>query len=81
MKVKSSQIQAIRGMNDILPDMAPYWELIERMCRDLASRYGYQEIRFPILEQTELFPPALSVMSLILSKKKCTPLSIAMEKI
>ncbi|ODN43801.1 histidine--tRNA ligase [Piscirickettsia litoralis] len=48
-------IQAIRGMNDILPTESAYWQWFEAIARDVMAAYGYQEIRFPIAEKTELF--------------------------
>jgi histidyl-tRNA synthetase len=44
-------IRSIRGMNDILPDVTPYWQQIEAALKDVLSGYGYQEIRFPIVEK------------------------------
>jgi len=51
----AKSIQSIRGMNDILPESTPYWQWLEDLCRTTANRYGYREIRFPILEQAALF--------------------------
>jgi len=50
-----SKIQAIRGMNDILPTETPTWQFIEHVTQDLVQSYGYREIRFPVLEQSQLF--------------------------
>jgi histidyl-tRNA synthetase len=49
------QIQAVRGMNDVLPDEAPLWELFEDAARGIFRQYGYRNIRTPIVEPTELF--------------------------
>jgi histidyl-tRNA synthetase len=51
----SKQIQAVRGMNDVLPDEAPRWERFEEAARDIFRQYGYRNIRTPIVEPTELF--------------------------
>ena len=51
----SKQIQAIRGMNDVLPDEAHLWEFLEDSVRDVFRQYGYRYIRTPIVEFTELF--------------------------
>ncbi|MCW9023952.1 MAG: ATP phosphoribosyltransferase regulatory subunit, partial [Gammaproteobacteria bacterium] len=51
----SKSIQAIRGMNDILPEEISRWQFVENQFRKLMAAYGYEEIRFPIVEQTELF--------------------------
>ena len=50
-----AKIQAVRGMNDILPEQTPAWQYLEREVRSLLRSFAYQEIRLPILEQTELF--------------------------
>ena len=51
----SKQIQAIRGMNDILPDEAHLWERFEDKVRAWLRAYGYRNLRTPILEMTDLF--------------------------
>lgn len=71
------QVQAIRGMNDLMPESTPYWQLVESYCRLLASQYGYQEIRFPVLEQTELFKRTVGQATDIVEKEMYT-LRIAM---
>jgi histidyl-tRNA synthetase len=48
-------IQALRGTRDILPAEVGYWQLVEDTARQILSRALYQEIRSPILEQTDLF--------------------------
>ncbi len=48
-------ISAIRGTHDILPGEVEKWQLVERLSRDLCARYGYVEIRTPIMEHEELF--------------------------
>ena len=48
-------ISAIRGTHDILPGEVEKWQLVERLSRQLCARYGYVEIRTPILEHEELF--------------------------
>ena len=50
-----AKIQAIRGMNDILPDQTPVWQYVESTVRRVLGQYGYQEIRMPVVEHTELF--------------------------
>ena len=51
----SKSLQAIRGMNDILPDQTPVWRYLENTFAGLLEEYGYSEIRLPIMEFTELF--------------------------
>jgi histidyl-tRNA synthetase len=67
-----SKIQSIRGMNDILPDQTPLWQYIEATVGGLLARYGYQEIRFPILEQTELFKRSIGEVTDIVEKEMYT---------
>ncbi len=49
------QIQYPKGMQDILPSQTGMWQALEDICRSASARYGYREIRTPILEKTELF--------------------------
>ena len=65
----SKIIQAVRGMNDILPDEAELWSLLEASCRRTAALYGYREIRFPIVEQTALFHRAIGEVTDIVEKE------------
>lgn len=65
-------IQAIRGMNDILPSQSPYWQYIEKCLADLMLRYSYQEIRFPVLEQTVLFKRTIGEVTDIVEKEMYT---------
>lgn len=65
-------LQAVRGMNDILPEQTPYWQRIESLCRNLAMRYGYHEIRFPLLEQTALFSRGIGDATDIVEKEMYT---------
>ena len=65
-------IQAIRGMNDILPEDTVYWQKLESLIRDLLGRYGYQEIRFPIVEKTELFKRSIGEVTDIVEKEMYT---------
>lgn len=51
----AKQIQAIRGMNDCLPEQTPVWQMLETTLRRVVSSYGYSEIRMPIVEMTNLF--------------------------
>ena len=50
-----STFTAIKGFKDILPDEAPLWQHIEKIARDVARRYNFQELRPPIAEKTEIF--------------------------
>ena len=48
-------IQAVRGMNDVLPDEAVLWEHLEHAARKIFAQYGYRNLRVPIVEATGLF--------------------------
>ena len=63
------KIQSIRGMNDLLPEQSATWQYLERAVADVLSRYSYREIRFPILEQTELFKRAVGEVTDIVEKE------------
>ena len=67
-----AKIQSIRGMNDLLPGDSPLWQYLEKTVSDVVSRYGYQEIRFPILEQTELFKRSIGEVTDIVEKEMYT---------
>jgi len=49
------KLAAVRGMNDLLPAQSPLWEWFEARVADWVRSYGYQQIRTPILEHTDLF--------------------------
>jgi histidyl-tRNA synthetase len=65
-------IQAIRGMNDLLPDQSAKWQYVENTIADILQRYGYQEIRFPIVEATELFKRSIGEVTDIVEKEMYT---------
>ncbi len=64
-----SKIQAIRGMNDILPGQGLYWQYIEDRARRVLQAYGYREIRLPLLEKTELFSRSIGEVTDIVEKE------------
>ena len=68
----SNLIQSVRGMNDCLPDQADAWQGFEAIVRDWLRRYGYREIRTPILEQTGLFKRAIGEVTDIVEKEMYT---------
>jgi histidyl-tRNA synthetase len=68
----SKSIQAIRGMNDILPVETPRWQYVENMFRELMAAYGYSEIRLPSLEKTELFKRSIGEVTDIVEKEMYT---------
>jgi len=67
-----AKIQAIRGMNDILPEQSPVWQYVEDTVRRVLSQYGYQEIRMPVVEQTELFKRSIGEVTDIVEKEMYT---------
>ncbi len=62
-------LQAIRGMNDILPDDAELWEQFESLIRDWLRAYGYRPIRMPLVEPTPLFTRAIGEVTDIVEKE------------
>ena len=68
----SQLIQAIRGMNDILPDETILWHHAETIIRKILHSYSYQEIRLPILEKTELFKRSIGEVTDIVEKEMYT---------
>ena len=68
----AKQIQAIRGMNDILPTQSPLWQKLETVLRDTVAAYGYSEIRTPIVESTDLFKRSIGEVTDIVEKEMYT---------
>jgi histidyl-tRNA synthetase len=66
------KIQAIRGMNDLLPSDSVAWQFVEAAVANILRRYGYQEIRFPILESTDLFKRSIGEVTDIVEKEMYT---------
>jgi histidyl-tRNA synthetase len=59
-------------MNDLLPDVTPYWQAVETSLKQVLGSYGYQEIRFPIVEKTELFKRSIGEVTDIVEKEMYT---------
>ena len=68
----SNLIKAIRGMNDILPTQTSVWQHLESVLRDTLANYGYQEIRMPIVEKTQLFARSIGASTDIVEKEMYT---------
>jgi histidyl-tRNA synthetase len=68
----SKQIQAIRGMNDCLPSQTGLWQFVESTIRQVVASYGYQEIRTPIVESTDLFKRSIGEVTDIVEKEMYT---------
>ena len=62
-------LQSVRGMNDLLPDEAEFWELFEDTVRSWLKAYGYRPIRMPIVEPTPLFKRAIGEVTDIVEKE------------
>ncbi len=65
----SEPIRAIRGMNDVLPDMAYLWQHLEDTVRAVFRQYGYRNIRTPIVEYTSLFVRGVGAVTDIVEKE------------
>lgn len=68
----SNKIQSIRGMHDILPPDTAAWQCLEAKLMRLMAGYGYQEIRTPALEKTELFARSIGDVTDIVEKEMYT---------
>jgi histidyl-tRNA synthetase len=68
----SFQIQAVRGMNDVLPAQTGGWQRLERVTRELFAAYGFEEMRVPIVEHTGLFKRAIGEFTDIVEKEMYT---------
>ncbi|MCG7566387.1 histidine--tRNA ligase [Pseudoalteromonas sp. CnMc7-15] len=68
----AKQIQAVRGMNDILPGDTQVWQKVEDTLRQCVASFGYQEIRFPIVESTDLFKRSIGEVTDIVEKEMYT---------
>jgi histidyl-tRNA synthetase len=65
----SKQIQPVRGMNDVLPAEIGVWQHLERIARGVFEAYGYEEMRVPIVEHTELFQRSIGEHTDIVEKE------------
>ncbi len=65
-------IQAVRGMNDVLPQQSAAWQHLEQLIAGVVQGYGYQEIRMPLLESTHLFNRTIGDTSDIVEKEMYT---------
>lgn len=68
-KPAQKALQAVKGMNDILPDAAEFWEVFEETVRSWLKGYGYRPIRMPIVEPTPLFKRAIGEVTDIVEKE------------
>lgn len=68
----SKKVKRLRGMYDVTPERVWIWQRLERIVTDLLQQYGYQEIRFPILEKTALFHSAIGEVTDVVEKEMFT---------
>ncbi len=67
--MSSPKIQSVRGMNDVLPDEAEFWDIFEETIRSWLKSYGYRPLRLPIVEPTPLFKRAIGEVTDIVEKE------------
>jgi histidyl-tRNA synthetase len=65
----SQKIQAVRGMNDVLPAEAPAWQRLHAVAAETFAAYGYAELRLPVVERTELFKRAVGEVTDVVEKE------------
>src|SRR5438034_5584822 len=65
-------IQAVRGMNDVLPDEAPLWQHFEDVVREVFAHYGYRYLQVPLVESTPLFVRAIGEVTDVVEKEMYT---------
>lgn len=68
----SKSIQSVRGMHDVLPEDSYLWQFFEGTVRDVMCAYGYNEIRTPIVESTDLFCRSIGEVTDIVEKEMYT---------
>jgi histidyl-tRNA synthetase len=68
----SEPIQSVKGMNDVLPPETARWQHLEAACRSLFARYGYGEVRTPVVESTALFSRGIGEATDIVEKEMYT---------
>lgn len=67
-----STLRAVKGMNDVLPEAIARWRRVERAFREISSRYGYAEVRTPVVEPTQLFVRSIGEATDIVEKEMYT---------
>ena len=68
----SSTINSIRGMHDTLPQDMHLWHALEDTVRRVLTSYGYDEIRIPVVEKTEVFSRAIGDATDVVEKEMYT---------
>ncbi len=69
---RATRLQAVRGMNDVLPDEAPLWQRVEDAARTVFAQYGYRNLRVPVVEATALFVRGIGDATDIVEKEMYT---------
>ncbi len=65
----NAPIRSIRGMNDILPEDIHYWQILEKTAEQVCAACGFEQIRLPLLEKTEVFTRAIGSATDVVSKE------------
>jgi histidyl-tRNA synthetase len=65
-------VRSVRGMNDLLPPQTARWQRVEAVLREVAGRYGYLEIRTPVIERSDLFYRSIGEQTDIVEKEMYT---------
>jgi histidyl-tRNA synthetase len=68
----AARLQAVRGMNDVLPEEAAAWERLEDAAREVFRQYGYRNVRMPLVEPTALFVRGIGDATDIVEKEMYT---------
>ncbi|MDG1461958.1 MAG: histidine--tRNA ligase [Gammaproteobacteria bacterium] len=68
----SEILQSVRGMSDVLPAETSAWQAIESLLKQTMQAYGYQELRVPLVERTELFKRSIGEVTDIVEKEMYT---------
>jgi histidyl-tRNA synthetase len=70
--MSEKSIQAIKGMNDLLPEQSPLWQHLEATARRTFALYGFEEVRTPIVESTALFVRGIGEETDVVGKEMYT---------
>lgn len=76
-----TKLQAVRGTKDILPDDSPRWQHVEAKLRRVAAQFGFEEIRPPMFESTELFARGIGEATDVVSKEMYTFLDMGKDSL
>lgn len=68
----TNMVTNVKGMNDVLPEQCIIWQQVERCLKQVVRQFGFDEIRFPIVEKTELFKRSIGDLTDIVQKEMYT---------